>query len=173
MTGPVRAMDRTQFIEHFGGVYEHSPWIAMQVFDMGLGPLLDTPAGLSSAMMEVVEQAGREPQLLLLRAHPDLAGRLAVSGGLSTASSAEQAGAGLDQCAPEEFREFTDLNTRYAEKFGFPFIVAVRGLDRGGILGWFRQRVEHDPDMEFNEALSQVHRIARLRIDEVFAGMRT
>ena len=172
MTGPVSAMDRTQFIEHFGGVYEHSPWIAMQVFDTGLGPLVDTPAGLSSAMTEVVEQAGREPQLVLLRSHPDLAGRLAVSGGLSTASSAEQAGAGLDQCAPEEFSEFTDLNTRYAEKFGFPFIVAVRGLDREGILERFRQRVEHDLDTEFEEALSQVHRIARLRMDEVFDTIR-
>ena len=173
MTGVVSAMDRAAFIEYFGGVYEHSPWIATQVFDTGLSPLVDTPAGLSSAMMEVVEQAGRDPQLVLLRAHPDLAGRLAVSGELSAASSAEQAGAGLDQCTPEEFSEFTGLNTRYAGKFGFPFIVAVRGLDRAGILERFRQRVEHDPDTEFNEALNQVHRIARLRIDDVFTDMRT
>ena len=166
-------MDRAPFIEHFGGVYEHSPWIATQVFDTGLSPLVDTPTGLSSAMTEVVEQGGHDPQLALLRAHPDLAGRLAVSGELTAASSAEQAGAGLDQCTQEEFSEFTLLNTRYAEKFGFPFIVAVRGLDREGILERFRQRVEHDPDTEFSQALNQVHRIARLRIDEVFAGMRT
>ena len=100
-------------------------------------------------------------------------GRLAVSGELTAASSAEQAGAGLDQCTHEEFSEFIRLNTRYAEQFGFPFIVAVRGLDRKGILERFRQRVEHDPDTEFSQALNQVHRIARLRIDEVFAGMRT
>ena len=93
MTGRVSEMDRAAFLEHFGGVYEHSPWIAEQVFDTGLGPLTDTPSGLSSAMREVVDQAGQEPQRLLLRAHPDLAGRLAVSGGLTAASSAEQAGA--------------------------------------------------------------------------------
>ncbi len=173
MTGGVSAMDRAAFLEHFGGVYEHSSWIAEQVFDTGLGPLTDTPSGLSAAMREVVDQAGREPQRVLLRAHPDLAGRLAVSGELTAASSAEQAGAGLDQCTPEEFSAFTELNTRYSEKFGFPFIVAVRGLDRAGILDRFRQRVEHDQDTEFNEALSQVHRIARLRIDDVFAQIRT
>ena len=110
---------------------------------------------------------------VLRRAHPDLAGLLAVSGGLTAASSAELAGAGLDLCTPEEFSAFTELNTRYSEKFGFPFIVAVRGLDRAGILDRFRQRVEHDQDTEFDEALSQVHRIARLRIDDVFAQIRT
>ena len=83
-------MDRAAFLEHFGGVYEHSPWIAEEVFDTGLGPLTDTPSGLSSAMREVVDQAGHEPQRVLLRAHPDLAGRLAVFGGLTAASSAEQ-----------------------------------------------------------------------------------
>ena len=171
MTPLPSQMSREAFVEHFGGVYEHSPWIALGLFDAGLSALVDTPSGLSQAMIDIVAQAGHEPQLALLRSHPDLAGRLAVSGELTVASFAEQSGAGLDQCTPAQFSAFNELNARYTQKFGFPFIVAVRGLDREGILACFHKRVENDFDTEFNEALAQVHRIARLRIDTLFTEM--
>jgi 2-oxo-4-hydroxy-4-carboxy-5-ureidoimidazoline decarboxylase len=161
---------RVDFIHRFGGVYEHSPWIAEQLFDEGLTATIDAPGPLIDALAEVVARAGREPQLALLRAHPDLAGKLAVSGDLTEASSSEQAGAGLDRCSPEEFRAFQELNDAYQKKFGFPFIVAVRGLNRQEILERFRARVQNEWDIEFDEALVQVHRIARLRIEHIFSS---
>ena len=161
---------RVDFIHRFGGVYEHSPWIAEQLFDEGLTAAFDAPGPLIDGLAEVVARAGPEPQLALLRAHPDLAGKLAVSGDLTEASSSEQAGAGLDRCSPEEFRAFQELNDAYQKKFGFPFIVAVRGLNRQEILERFRARVQNEWDIEFDEALVQVHRIARLRIEQIFSS---
>ena len=149
------------FVRRFGGVYESSPWVAERACGDG------DPADPASAMRAVVETAGRDRQLALLRAHPDLAGRLAVAGELTPESSAEQAGAGLDRCTPAEFAEFQDLNARYREKFGFPFILAVRGHDRSAILAAFRRRIGNDPDTEFREALDQVHRIAAFRIADL------
>ena len=149
---------KADFASQFGGVYEHSPWIAAEACQDG------PPADPAAAMRAVVDSAPRERQLALLRAHPDLAGRLAVAGELTSASSAEQAGAGLDRCTPAEFAEFQDLNARYAARFGFPFILAVRGHDRASILAAFRRRIANAPEAEFREALDQVHRIAALRI---------
>ena len=130
---------------------------------------LSVPVVLDT-MSEVVDQAGQDAQLELLRNHPDLAGKLAVSGKLTAASASEQAGAGLDRCTDAEFDEFTKLNNRYQQRFGFPFIVAVRGLDKERILEQFRHRVQNDWDTEFDCALSQVHRIARLRIDQIIVS---
>lgn len=161
------ALDRDAFIATFGGVYEHSDWIAEQVWDSGLDPSHNTVEGLQAAMKEVIEIAGHGPQLALLRAHPDLAGKLAVSGKLTAESTGEQASAGLDQCSPEEFEAFQSLNTAYKDKFGFPFILAVKGRNRAEILENFRARVELDPVDEFAEALSQVHQIARLRLGDL------
>lgn len=161
-------MTREAFLEIFGGVYEHSPWIAEQVFAGGLTGDHDTVAGLHDTLRTAVDEADRDAQLALLRAHPDLAGKLAVRGELTVESTSEQASAGLDQCTAEEFEEFQSLNDRYKEAFGFPFILAVRGKDRQFILEAFRRRVENDPDTEFAEALKQVHRIALLRIEAVF-----
>jgi len=104
----------------------------------------------------------------LLRAHPDLAGKLAISGELTADSTSEQASAQLDKCTPEEFAEFQSLNDRYKEAFGFPYILAVRGRNRQEILENFRSRVDNTPDTEFAEALKQVHRIALLRIEALF-----
>ncbi len=168
MTVVPSQMGQDAFVARFGGVYEQSPWIAEQVFDTGITPLADSAQGLSQAMVDIVEQAGREPQLALLCAHPDLAGRLAVSGELTSASSAEQSAAGLDQCTSEQYAIFTDLNERYTRKFGFPFILAVRGYHRDEILECFQRRVDNDVDVEFDEALEQVHRIARLRLEALF-----
>lgn len=160
-------LERDPFIKYFGGVYEHSSWIAEQLWDGGLAPIHNTIEGLQAAMMEVIEGAGFEPQLALLRAHPDLAGKLAVSGNLTKESTGEQASAGLDQCSPDEFAAFQSLNNRYKEKFGFPFILAVKGRSREEILENFKDRVDRDPLDEFEEALSQVHQIARLRLNDL------
>ena len=116
-------------------------------------------------MRDIVDAAGDERQLDLLRAHPELAGKLAIAGGLTAESSAEQAGAGLDSCTPAEFARFSDLNDRYGARFGHPFIIAVRGLDRAAILDAFESRVGNDRDTEFATALAEVHKIARLRLD--------
>lgn len=161
------SLDRRDFLARFGGVYEHSPWIAEQSFDQGLGPEQDTAEGLQAAMAEVVTAASHAAQLALLQAHPDLAGKLAVVGELTEDSRAEQAGVGLDLCSPEEFQRFQELNARYSAQLGFPFILAVKGRSRREILEVFERRVGNDPGAEFAEALAQVHRIALLRLREI------
>ncbi len=161
------AMTRPEFVKRFGGVYEHSPWIAEAVYDARVRPAHDGIKALHTAMVEAVETASRERQLDLLRAHPDLAGRLAVRGELTAASTAEQAGAGLAACTPEEFARFQQLNTQYTRKFGFPFIMAVRGRNRREILADFEQRVHNEPEAEFRAALNEVHKIALLRLGDL------
>ncbi len=166
-------MARPEFVRVFGGVYEHSPWIAETVWELGPGPdsdmdaARDTAEGILRAFRTVVDRAGKEKQLALLRAHPDLAGRLAIAGELTAASNAEQAGADLGNCTPDEFEAFRSLNDAYKDKFGFPFILAVRGFHRTEILEIFRERVNNDPETEFATALEQVHRIALLRLRDI------
>ena len=164
-------MAKPEFVQVFGGVYEHSPWIAETVWELDPGPEIgaarDTAEGIHRAFRTVVDRAGREKQLALLRAHPDLAGRLAIAGELTAASNAEQAGADLGNCTPDEFEAFRSLNEAYKDKFGFPFILAVRGFHRTEILEIFRQRVNNDPETEFATALEQVHRIALLRLCDI------
>jgi len=163
------AMTRETFLARFAGVYEHSPWIAEAAWDAGLPPDANAPEGLSRALDAQVQAAGHAPQLALLRAHPDLAGRLALAGELTAHSSSEQAGAGLDQCTPEELAEFQKLNAAYVQRNGFPFILAVKGRHRREILEVFRNRVRNHAEPEFAEALDQVRRIALLRL-EALAG---
>ncbi len=164
------ALDRAAFVARYGGVYEDSPWIASAAHDAGLPPDAADPDRLAAAMEAVVARAPEAARLALLRAHPDLAGRLARAGGLTAASAAEQAGAGLDHCTAEEFAAFTALNDRYRARFGIPFIIAVRGMDRAAILAAFRTRVAHAPEVEIATALDQVHRIARLRLHALAAA---
>jgi OHCU decarboxylase len=159
------SLDRDAFVDAFGGVYEHSPWVAEAVFDAGLSAADDTVDALHARLRAVVEAAGAERQLALLRAHPELAGKLAVAGELTAASRSEQSGAGLDRCTPDEFARFTELNASYRAKFGFPFIIAVKGLTRADILTAFAARVGQHADAEHRTALDQVHRIARLRLE--------
>lgn len=151
-------MTRSDFVSRYGNVYEHSPWVPERAWDGGFLPGTD-PA---SVFRRIVDRAGHEAQLALLRAHPDLAGRLGVA--LTAESAAEQASAGLDRCTAEEFAEFTALNTRYVDRFGFPFIIAVKGLDRAAILDAFRRRVLGEPEAEFRTALGEVHKIAGFRL---------
>jgi 2-oxo-4-hydroxy-4-carboxy-5-ureidoimidazoline decarboxylase len=166
MAGEVRPsrMSREAFVERFGGVFEHSAWIAEATWDAGLSPHQDSAAGLLAAMLETLRRAPRERKLALIQAHPDLAGRLAVQGELTAASSAEQASAGLDRCTPEEYERFRALNDQYRVKFGFPFIMAVRGRTRREILAAFEDRLANDPLREFETALEQIERITRFRL---------
>ena len=162
-------MTRAEFLSTFGAVFEHSPWIAEDTFERGLSAAQDGVAGLHQALCLTLKSAGRQRQLTLIRAHPDLAGKLAVAGRLSAASANEQAGAGLDQCRPEEFAQFNRLNTVYTKRFGFPFIMAVKGRDRAAILAALEARVDNDPASEFGTALREIERIALFRLEEIFA----
>jgi 2-oxo-4-hydroxy-4-carboxy-5-ureidoimidazoline decarboxylase len=161
---PPREMSRQEFVARFGGVYEHSPWIAEALYDRGLTPNHDTPDGLATALAAVLASAAEDAKLALIRAHPDLAGRAAIAGDLTAASISEQAGAGLDRCTPEEYRRFQELNEAYRQKFGFPFILAIAGKSRHDILAAFEARIENDPSTEFRTALAEIDTIARLRL---------
>ena len=161
------AMDRAPFIARFGGVFEHSAWIAEAAWETGLGAGQDSAEGLHAALCTVFRAASPDRQLAVLRAHPDLAGRLAVAGELTASSSAEQAGAGLDRCTPAEFARFQDLNTRYVSRFGFPFIMAVKGRSRAEILDAFGRRIDNPADIEFAAALDEVETIALLRLKDL------
>ncbi|MEM6440928.1 MAG: 2-oxo-4-hydroxy-4-carboxy-5-ureidoimidazoline decarboxylase [Pseudomonadota bacterium] len=163
-------LSREAFSARFSGVYEHSPWIAEAAWDAGLPPDADNPEGLSQALDAQVRAGGRDRQLALLRAHPDLAGRLALAGGLTEDSRSEQALAGLDQCTPEELAEFKALNADYVARNGFPFILAVKGRHRREILEVFRRRARNPAEAEFVEALEQVRRIALLRLEALAEG---
>ena len=162
-----RDLDRTAFVATFGRVYEQSPWIAEILFKRGLDASHDSLEGLAHALSSSVEESGDTQQMAMLRAHPDLAGKLAVAGGLTLESRGEQAGAGLDQCSPVEFQRFQELNAAYGACFGFPFIMAVKGKSRAEILAAFEQRLHNDPATEFRTALDQVHRIAYLRLRDL------
>jgi len=158
------SLDADTFVASYGDVYEHSPWIARLAHEAGLGPEADTAEGLAAKLAAVFNAADRERQLAVLLAHPDLAGKAAVRGELTADSSAEQAGAGLDQCSSEEFERFQRLNDAYRARFGFPFIMAVRGRHRLEILEAFERRLRHDRDTELATAVEQVNRIALLRL---------
>jgi OHCU decarboxylase len=162
-------MDRDTFVARFASVFEHSPWIAEAAWEQGIGPEQDSAEGLHAALCAVLAKADRSAKIALVRAHPDLAGKLAIAGGLTAESRAEQASAGLDRCSPDEFARFQQLNETYTARFGFPFVIAVRGLDRAQILSAFEQRVGNDPEQELATALVQIERIALLRLRDLFA----
>ena len=165
-TGPrPSTMDRDTFVGTFGGIVEHSPWVAERAFELELGAAHDRPAGLANALARVLRTASREERMGVLQAHPDLAGKLAEATRLTEDSTAEQASAGLDALTDAERARFTELNTTYVEKHGFPFIIAVRDHDKAGILAAFERRIANDTDTEFAEACRQVERIARLRLE--------
>lgn len=164
---PPSGLDRAAFVDLYGRVYEHSPWIAEVVWSSGLTAQHDTVEGLHRALSAVVDAAPHERQLALLNAHPDLAGRLAVRGELTAESTSEQASAGLDKCTAAEFRRFTELNDAYRRTFPFPFIMAVKGRSRAEILDAFERRIQQDEKAEFGAALAEVHKIALLRLREL------
>ncbi|MCM2319208.1 MAG: 2-oxo-4-hydroxy-4-carboxy-5-ureidoimidazoline decarboxylase [Pseudomonas sp.] len=157
-------LSREAFVAAFADIYEHSPWVAECVFTQGIGPEDDAIEHLHGRMACVLLSAGREAQLALINAHPDLAGKAAMRGELTAASSAEQAGAGIDACNVEELARFGELNAAYKARFGFPFIMAVKGSDRQQILDAFAQRLNNTPEQEFARALGEINKIALLRL---------
>ncbi len=163
----INALDRAAFVAALGGVFEHSPWIAEGAWARRPFASVDS---LHAAMTAVVRASGKAKQLALLRAHPELAGKAMVRRELTVDSSREQSGAGLTECSPEEFARLQALNARYTAKFGFPFVLAVKGHDRAGILREFARRVEDEPESELAQCLAQVAKIARFRLDGLLAG---
>jgi len=159
-------MSRGRFVERFGGIYEHSPWIADRAFDLELGPAHDTAGGLANALARVFRSASSEERLGVLKAHPDLAGKLAQARRLTDASTAEQASAGLDALTDEERATFEKLNADYVARHGFPFIIAVRDNDKASILHALRTRTGNDSATELATACGQVERIAELRLKD-------
>jgi len=163
----VNATDRAAFVAALGGIFEHSPWVAERAFDAR--PFASVEA-LHGAMVAAMRGAPHAEQLALIRAHPELAGRAMVRNELTADSTNEQAGAGLTQCTPAEYARLVDLNARYNAKFGFPFILAVRGYDRQDVIAEFARRVERSAEEEFDDALAQIARITRFRLDALLQG---
>jgi len=163
----LNAIGRAEFVALLGGVFEHSPWVAEAAFER-------RPHGsvkaLHRAMCDAVAQSGPEAQLALIRAHPKLAGRAAIRDDLTDASRREQLGAGLDQCSADEFRQLHALNDTYERRFGFPFILAIRGHTRATILANMTMRIEHSRVAETAEALKQIERIATFRLAELVSS---
>ncbi len=158
----LNALNRAQFVETVGWVFEHSPWVAERAW--AALPFANVDA-LHGAMVDQVEQASADEQLALLRAHPDLGTRARVS----DASAAEQAGAGLDQLTSVEFERLLALNKVYRDKFGFPFLFAVKGSSKHDILDALERRVPASRDEEYRVALTQVYRIARFRMESILS----
>jgi len=161
----VNAMDEARFVRALGAVFERSPWIAQRAF--ARRPFASVDA-LHAAMVAVMSEASEDERLALLRAHPELTGKAAVATDLTADSSREQRGAGLDRCTPRQYADLSERNARYRARFGFPFVIAVKGLDVEAILSALASRLARDPDVEKAEALRQVARIARFRLDAAF-----
>ncbi len=162
-------LTRMLFLERFGGVYEHSPWIAAAAYDAGLKADADGAEGLAKAMAAAATKGSDDQKRALIQAHPDLAGRLAQARRLTAESTGEQASAGLDRLSPDELARFTELNDAYRSRFGFPFIMAVKGKSKAEILAGFERRLANDADAETRTALAEIDRIAALRLQEILA----
>lgn len=160
-------MTRDRFVSLYGGIFEHSAWIAEGAFDLELGRAHDTARGLHNALARVFRSASDDQRMGVLRAHPDLAGKLAAAKRLTAESTSEQASAGLDALTDAERETFTRLNTDYVAKHGFPFIIAVRDHDKASILAAFERRINNDTATEFAEACKQVERIAEFRLMDI------
>jgi OHCU decarboxylase len=153
----------SEFVEKFAGIYEHSPWVAEEAASV-VADTSDIEA-IATVMADCVDNASRDKRLELIRAHPDLAGKAQIAGELTEDSTTEQASAGLDQCSAEEYERFQSLNRAYHDKFGFPFVMAVRNSSRADILEAFGARLENEPGEEFETAMAEIHKIARLRLE--------
>lgn len=151
-----------EFTAELGAIYEHSPWVAERA--AAARPLADVRA-LHAAMSGVVAAAGKDAQLALVRAHPDLAGRLARAGNLAPSSAAEQAGLGLDRLSDEMFDRFDTMNKAYRARFDFPFVICARRNTRDSVLAAFEARLQHDAEQELQAALAEINAIARFRLD--------
>jgi len=158
----------SEFVLRYGGIYEHSPWVAEEAADDAAGN--DNMQRIAEIMADCVDNASTERQLALIQAHPDLAGKAQVAGELTKDSTEEQASAGLDQCSAEEYEQFQSLNDRYHDKFGFPFVMAVKDSSRADIIAVFAKRLTNNTTTEFETALQEIHKIAQLRLQALEAG---
>jgi OHCU decarboxylase len=158
----VDELTREAFVERFGPLFEHSPWVAADAWSDR--PFADRDA-LFDALESAMYAAPRDRQLALIRAHPDLAGRAAIAGSLTDSSRDEQASAGLDRLTPDEYESFTRTNAAYRERFGFPFVVCVREHTKESILRVAGERLGHTRDEEVRVALEEIAKIARLRLE--------
>lgn len=159
----VNQMNKEEFVQKAGWVFEHSPWVASKAWE---SMPFQSCEHLLQTMINIVQNAEESKQLALLRAHPDLGTRLQMS----EVSQKEQAGAGLNQLTKEEFEEFVTLNQRYVQKFNFPFIMAVKGQNKESILAAMNQRLHNAYDEEYNIALHEVYKIAGFRLNGIFKG---
>lgn len=157
----LNSMNQTGFTTALGFAFELSPWVVQRAWDERP---FTTVEGLHAAMMRVLDASTTADKLALIRAHPELAGKAAIAKALTAESNAEQASAGLDRLTPEEFERFHQLNAAYAERFGFPFIIAVRLNDKTAILAAMQTRLANDEAAEIAEALAQIGQISRLRL---------
>ena len=159
-------MDRDDFVAYFGGVFEESPWIAREAWESRPFGSVDA---LHAAMVWVVEHSPRVARLELIRAHPDLAGKAAIAGALTPESTREQTAAGLDRLTPAQYERITTLTAAYRERFGFPFVVCAREHTADSIIATAAARLEARSDEEEQTALSEIAKIARLRLDDLVA----
>jgi OHCU decarboxylase len=160
----INALDRESFVGALGRLFEHSPWVAAEAFDRR--PFRDASL-LHAELCAAVRRAPVERQLALIRAHPDLAGRLAQAGGLTAESAGEQAGAGLDRLSQGERAEFGRWNGAYRARFGFPFVICARLNDRQAILHAMEARLRNSPEEERAAALAEIEKIAWLRLQDL------
>ena len=159
----INKLSRSEFVEIFANIFEKTKWIAEKLYNQ---KPFDDFKDLCSKMLGIFETAGKETQLKILGAHPDLADKVTVNL-LTSNSRSEQSNAGLDQCTEEEFNEFKNLNKSYRQKYGFPFVIAVKGKNKIEILSKFRKRILNSVDEEFSEAIIQIGKIANLRLNEI------
>ena len=160
-------MDSASFIQSFAGIYEHSPWVARGAYQQGILARHNQIDSLHQLLAAQVAAASQSSKLALINAHPDLAGKAAVAGELTAESTAEQASAGISNCSPAQYSQFTQLNDAYKAKFSFPFIMAVKGSNTQIILSAFIRRLEHSVEQEFNQALQEIDKIALFRLQEL------
>ena len=161
------ALPQADFVSRLADIFEHSPWIPERAWPARPFASIDA---LHAAMLAVLEAASDEEKLGLICAHPELAGKEASAGTLTVASTGEQRGAGLDQCSAAELQRLRGLNAAYRARFGFPFVIAVKGLSRYQIMDAVEARLAHDRDTEFAACLTQIGRIARFRLDALLGA---
>ncbi len=150
------------FIDLLGGIYEHSPWVAEQAFEQCP---FDSVDGLQRIMFDIVLRSTIEDRLTLIRNHPELAGKEADEGSLTAESQREQSSAGLNQCSAEELKQIRELNKNYLDKFSFPFVIAVSGLNKYQVISAMQKRMANDYESEFSTSINQIGKIARIRLD--------
>ena len=161
-----KKINKDKIIDILGSVYEHSSWVPERLISFDI-KIIKNSDELFIKMKSIVECASDKEKLKLLCAHPELGNKLQKLNNLTDFSKLEQKSAGLDQCSDEEFKTLTRLNKEYRVKFNFPFIIAVKGLTKANIIDEMKKRVKNSYNQEFNTALKEVHKIAKIRLDDI------